>query len=133
MHPLLFIDFAMWLNPTFKYHVLKFVSDEMIKYRNDAGDAYREMTASIAKVVEKPQLQTAIKDIARALNFVVYNNHEPLIMNKQADETLLRERAELEKDISKLINFGFVKTYEALLEYLRKRWQEKWQPKCLTA
>ena len=40
MHPMLFIDFAMWINPSFKYDVLKFVYDQMIKYRNDAGDAY---------------------------------------------------------------------------------------------
>lgn len=33
MHPLLFIDFAMYLNPKFKYKVLKFVYDEMILYR----------------------------------------------------------------------------------------------------
>ena len=32
MHPLLFIDFAMWLNPSFKVKVLKFVYDELIKY-----------------------------------------------------------------------------------------------------
>lgn len=29
MHPILFIDFAMWINPSFKYDVLKFVYDEM--------------------------------------------------------------------------------------------------------
>ena len=27
MHPMLFIDFAMWINPSFKYDVLKFVYD----------------------------------------------------------------------------------------------------------
>ncbi|WP_212123135.1 KilA-N domain-containing protein, partial [Bacteroides pyogenes] len=36
MHPVLFIKFAMYLSPRFEYHVLKFVSDEMIKYRNEA-------------------------------------------------------------------------------------------------
>ena len=41
MHPLLFIDFAMWINPSFKYDVLKFVYDRMLMYRNEAGDAYR--------------------------------------------------------------------------------------------
>lgn len=40
MHPMLFIDFAMWINPSFKYDVLKFVYDQMIAYRNEAGDAY---------------------------------------------------------------------------------------------
>lgn len=34
MHPLMFIDFCMWLNPTFKVKVLKFVSDQMLSYRN---------------------------------------------------------------------------------------------------
>jgi len=47
MHPYLFIDFAMWLNPSFKVKVIKFVYDELIKYRNDAGDAYREMCLSV--------------------------------------------------------------------------------------
>ena len=133
MHPLLYIDFAMWINPTFKYDVLKFVYDEMIKYRNDAGDAYREMSNSIAKLVEKTFVQSAIKDIAKALNYIVYNNHEPMIMNKRADESLLRERTELEKDIVKLIHFGFIKSYESLKGYLRERWREKWQPQVLTA
>ena len=36
MHPMLFIDFAMWLNPAFKYDVLRFVYDQMIAYRNEA-------------------------------------------------------------------------------------------------
>ena len=27
MHPVLFIDFAMWINPSFKYDVIKFVYD----------------------------------------------------------------------------------------------------------
>lgn len=48
MTPLLFIDFAMWLNPTFKVQVLKFVYDELIRYRNEAGDAYREIHEAIS-------------------------------------------------------------------------------------
>ena len=47
MHPFLFIDFAMWINPTFKVTVIKFVYDELINYRNEAGDAYREMAITI--------------------------------------------------------------------------------------
>lgn len=40
MHPILFVKFAMWLNPRFEVQVIKFVYDQMLKYRNDAGDAY---------------------------------------------------------------------------------------------
>jgi len=133
MHPILFIDFAMWINPSFKYDVLKFVQDELIRYRNDAGDAYREMATHVAKLVEKPLMQAAMKDVAKALNYIVYNNHEPMMRNKQAHETSLREMVELERDIVKLIHFGFIKTYNALRDYLRERWRERWQPKVLTA
>ena len=133
MHPLLFIDFAMWLNPSFKYDVLKFVYDELVKYRNDAGDAYREMSVSIARLVEKTFLPTAIQDIAKALNYIVFNDHQSAIRNKKADESKLKELFDLEKDIAKLINFGFITSFEQLKSHLRERWAEKWQPKVLTA
>jgi hypothetical protein len=32
-----------------------------------------------------------------------------------------------------LINRGFIKTFDALLNHLRKEWAEKHQPKVLTA
>lgn len=53
MHPILFIDFAMWINPSFKYDVLKFVYDELIKFRNLAGDAYPRMCAAVYTILPK--------------------------------------------------------------------------------
>lgn len=47
MHPYLFIDFAMWLNPRFKLKVIKFVYDNLIEFRNQAGDYFVDMVASI--------------------------------------------------------------------------------------
>lgn len=44
MNPILFLKFAMYLSPRFEYHVLKFVSDQMIKFRKDAGDAYKRIS-----------------------------------------------------------------------------------------
>ena len=38
MHPIMFIDFAMWLNPSFKVKVIRFVSDELILLRDQAGE-----------------------------------------------------------------------------------------------
>lgn len=132
MHPLLFIDFAMWINPSFKYDVLKFVYDELIKHRNDAGDAYRDMSKAISKIVDKSLLVFAIPEIARALNYVIFNSHEPQIRNK-ADEIKMKELLELEKDVCKLIDFGFIGSMDNLKSYLRKQWYLRWQPACLTA
>jgi hypothetical protein len=133
MHPILYIKFAMYLSPSFEYHVLKFVSDELLKYRNDAGDAYREMCGTIAKIVDKAFVTSAIQDIAKAINYVVFNEHESEIRNKRADESKIRELFELERDITKLINFGFITSFNQLKDHLRRRWSDKWQPKILTA
>jgi len=133
MHPLLFIDFAMWLNPAFKVKVLKLVSSKLLQYRNDAGDAYKEMSSAISKIVERPLLQNAIQTVAKALNHIIYGDHQSNMRNKKADEVLLRELVLLEIKVTTLINEGFIKSYAQLLEYLRKQWQIKNQPKFLTA
>ena len=67
MNPLLFIKFAMWINPTFEVKVLRFVYDEMIRYRNDAGDAYKELSSAII-----PTLANHSKTNAETATFSVF-------------------------------------------------------------
>lgn len=50
MHPYLFIKFAMWLSPEFEVKVIKWVYDNLIKTRNEAGDHYIQMTETIKEV-----------------------------------------------------------------------------------
>lgn len=133
MHPFLFIDFAMWINAEFKYDVIKFVYDQLIEYRNEAGNAYKEMSSAVASLVDKSFMPVAIQNVAKAVNHIVYGTHESEIRNKQADEIKMRELFELEKDVAKSINRGLIKTYDNLIIYLRDVWREKWQPKILTA
>ncbi len=133
MHPLLFIDFAMWLNPTFKVKVLKFVSDEMIRYRNDAGDAYLKLSSAVMKIVPRDFMPKAMKKIAEALNWVIFNEHESGIRNKHGEESKQRELFHLESKVTDLINEGFITSYDQLLKYLRKQWNNNWQPKVLQA
>lgn len=132
MHPLLFIDFAMWLNPTFKVKVLRFVYDQLIQYRNYAGDSYKEMTSAICKIVPKGEQAKAIKDIAIANNHIIYGTHEKEIRNKQAEESKIKQLDELQNDITKLITDGFISNYSSLLNYLRRKWTQKHQPKFIT-
>ena len=119
MNPLLFIKFAMWISPTFEVKVLRFVYDEMIKYRNDAGDAYKELSSSVSKIVPKAFMRDAMKKIAEALNWIIFNNHESMIRNK-GDEEKLRNLFQLERKVSDLIEDGFITDYNSLIGYLRK-------------
>lgn len=68
MHSILFVKFAMWLNPRFEVQVIKFVYDQMLKYRNDACDAYKELGSAISKIVSKKFMPAAMCKIAKAIN-----------------------------------------------------------------
>lgn len=128
MHPFLFIDFAMWLNPSFKYEVLKFVYDQMIKYRNEAGDAYRDLSASVYKIVDTSRMSMLMSQISKGINFVVFGEHRPAIRNDKGTEEDQRKLYEMERKVSSLINEGFLKSYDEVMDYLRRRYRERNMP-----
>lgn len=125
MHPILFVKFAMWLNPRFEVQVIKFVYDQMIHYRNEAGDAYKELGCAVMKIVPNTFMQKAMKKVAEALNWIVFNGHEKMMRNKQGDECKQRELFQLEHKVADLINEGFITKYDELLNYLRRLYQKK--------
>ena len=129
MHPMLFIDFAMWLNPSFKYDVLKFVYDEMIKYRNLAGDSYKELCSAVSKLVPKDFVVTAIRKVAEALNYIVFGDHKDGIRNDFGEEQKQQELWEFQRKVTSLINEGFISTFESLVDYLRTSYKNKYLPK----
>lgn len=131
MHPMLFFDFAMWLNPNFRYDVIKFVYDQMIKFRNDAGDAYRELSSSVGSIVSKEFMPVAMSHIAKGLNYIVFNDHQPNIRNQKGSEDLMMELFHMERKLADLIKEKFLHNYEQVMNYLRVRYQDKYTPKVL--
>jgi hypothetical protein len=125
MNPILFIDFAMWINPSFKYDVLKFVYDELIKYRNEAGDAYHEMSEAVAKLSKKGEAAQNIAKVAEAINYIAQNDHAKMIRNK-ANENQMKEYVRIEKEISMLVTRGFIKNFNSLMDFLREEWKIKY-------
>lgn len=49
VHPLVFVDAAMWFSPEFKVKILRWVTDELITIRNDAGESFKEMTGILSE------------------------------------------------------------------------------------
>lgn len=126
MHPLLFIDFAMWINPSFKYDVLKFVYDQMIKYRNDSGDAYKLLSSAVGSIVPKNDMRKYMQTIAKGINYIIVGRHEHMVRNECGTEEIQKEYFELEKQVAMLINDGFLKTGEEVVIYLRKKFIKKY-------
>lgn len=131
MHPILFVKFAMWLNPRFEVQVIKFVYDQMLKYRNDARDAYKELGAAISKIVSKKFMHVAMCKVAKAINYVVFNDHEHEMRNKHGEESKQYELFNMERQVAMLINDGFLHSYGQVIEYLRKKYSEKYLPSVL--
>ncbi len=118
MHPYLFIKFAMWLNPKFELQVIKFVHDQLVKFRQEAGDNYRPFCKAINKIYPNCDFS----EPAKWLNFVVFNSHEKNIRNK-AEQEQLDELSRLEKKYTDLIEEGYIKDVIVLKEKLRGEWR----------
>nr|DAF27575.1 MAG TPA: KilA protein [Caudoviricetes sp.] len=125
-HPLLFIDFAMWLNPHFKVKVLKFVSDQMLTYRNEAGDAYKQLSSAMSKICTPHQMKRYMPILGKGINYIVAGHHEHQLRNEYGTEEKQKECFELEKQVAMLVNEGFLKTPEDVANYLRRKFQNKY-------
>ena len=102
--------------------VIKFVYDQLIQYRIEAGDTYREMAAGIASISKKQEITHNITSIAKAINIIVYGKHQREIRNKEAEEQSMRDLVKLQIKVAELIKEGFIKSYDALINYLRRIW-----------
>ena len=126
MHPILFIDFCMWINPSFKYDVLRFVYDKMLTYRNEAGDAYRELASAMNKICTPYQMKRYMPILGKGINYIVTNKHDKQLRNEYGTEEKQKEYFELEKQVVMLINEDFLKTPEDVVNYLRRKFQQKY-------
>jgi hypothetical protein len=120
MTPILFIKFAMWLNPTFEVQVIKFVYDNLIAFRNDAGDNYIGLSNAVQRLnsCDYPQM-------AKGLNWIVFNKHEKGIRQK-ATQLELEELTEIQKKLAFAIDMGYIRTFDELINEMRRMWHLKW-------
>jgi hypothetical protein len=119
LDPLLFIDFAMWLNPTFKVQVLKFVYDQLIQNRKLAGENYNLLSASGVKLSGYN-----FSEVAIALQWIVFGI-KGKNLRQTANEIQLKELYELEQKLSFAIDMGYISNYEQLMNELRRIWNKK--------
>lgn len=80
MHPYLFVKFAMWLSAEFEVKVIKWVYDNLIDFRNQAGTHYKEMCKAISdgytEYYNKPANPLIYSQEARFLNELVKGFHK---------------------------------------------------------
>lgn len=68
VHPLLFIDIALALNPKFKVEVYQWLYDELVKSRNNSGESYRKMCGALYEATTNKT--TFHKSISKVANII---------------------------------------------------------------
>lgn len=119
MHPYLFIDFAMWLNPKFKVQVIKFVYDQLIENRHLAGDNYKLLSQSGVKLDGYN-----FSEVATAMNWIVFGK-KGKNLRQHATQVQLKELADLQTKLSFAIDMRYIKSYSQLMEEIRELWRIK--------
>jgi hypothetical protein len=68
VHPFLFIDIALAINPKLKIEVYQWLFDHLIKNRNESGDSYKKMCGALyAHSTVKSQFNNGIQELARMI------------------------------------------------------------------
>lgn len=118
MHPYLFVKFCFWLSPEFEVKVIKFVYDNLIEFRLQAGDHYKAMCEVIADRYleirgEKAEPLVFIEE-ANRLNMLVFGTPKGKQRN-EATENELKLMNALQK-----MNISLIKANLPKSERVRK-------------
>jgi hypothetical protein len=121
---LLMKKFARWLNPMYEVVVDKWNEDEIIKLRNDLADTYKEWSATLAKLGATKE-NDGYSEPNKLKNFIILNDYFKDCRKVYTIEQM-RECISLEKEITRLVSFGFIKTLEELQNYLSRIYLTKY-------
>lgn len=116
MHPYLFIDFAMWLSPEFKVKVVRWVYDNLIKFRIEAGDGFKQVNEALFDAKpNRPPFEYANE--AKMINKLVFGSPDKNQRNN-ATEDQLELLKSLQKADTQLIKDGldYYDRYTKLVE-----------------
>lgn len=126
LHPVMFIDLCMWINTYFKYDAIKFVYDQMIFYRKESCEAYKALSSAVQSLVGKDRMRKYMPVVSNAVNNVVFGVSGKMERNKHGNEEQMRELFVFQNMVASVVNDGLVTTFDALMDYLRLKWRQKY-------
>jgi len=114
VHPMLFIKLSMWINPTFEVKVIKFVYDQLLEFRDLAGDLYKDLTKSVAKFHN-----VDYSKLAKGLNYIVFGRHEKGI-RQTATKNQLTAMNDLQNKLAFAIDMDYITSFDELINEMRR-------------
>ena len=100
IHPLLFIDMALAINPRLKIEVYEWLFDSLLKFSNDSGDSYKKMCGNLfVRTTQKTFFPHFIEDTENKIKLACGVSNW-----RTATEDQLKKRDQLHNNIALLAN-----------------------------
>ena len=113
VHPLVLMDYMMWLSPDFKIHAYQWLYDNLPVYRDNGGESYKRLSGIVQDKYSPAKVGMAMQQIAKNIKQVLrvddWNTATPE-QNKQRDEIqknltmLLRANVEINEAFKISVN-----------------------------
>jgi len=119
LHPYVFVDYAMWLNPRFRAKVVIWITDNLLGYRNSGGVAFKKTNKAIDKKFgpkTKPWVYANVSTFIQELVFGKKVNDNW----KNATEDQQRKRDVLLTKMQALIEYGNYNNVYDVMKHMRK-------------
>lgn len=115
VHPYLFIDMALSINPKLKLTVYEWIYDELVKYRNNSGDSYKKMAGALyINISNKANFKDTIIEVANRIKLECHVDRW-----ETATENQLKLRDKMHEYISMLSDI--IRDKENLLDVAIKK------------
>ena len=116
VHPYLFIDIALAISPTLKIEVYDWIFDNLLKYRNDSGDSYKNMCGFLyAHTTNKQYFAREVISIADKVrlacgveNWQLANENQLKLRDKIHDNIALL--SDILQDNNEAVRLAIIKT-----------------------
>jgi hypothetical protein len=119
-NPYIWTLVALEMSPQLYAKVVTWLADKLLINRIEAGNFYKALSSAITRF---PHANYSL--IAKALNYIVFNKHEPGIRNT-GTQSQLKELEELERKMAFAIDMGYITSQSQLVNDLRKLYKQKW-------
>jgi len=120
VHPFLFLDLALAMNPTFKVAIYEWLHDNLLKFRNDSGDSYKMMAGALwERCTDKSKFTKLIVEVAGKIQDACsvtdwqYATEEQLKMRDKIHESIYY-MSDVIRDINTLVDVSIAKTKKML-------------------
>ena len=117
--PYVWVMIALEMNPEIYADVIFWVTDKLIINRIEVGDRYNTLSRAVARFDDADY-----RSMAKALNWIVFNQHETNIRNRATQEQL-RELEQLQSNLAFSIEAGFIKSFNELMSFMREIYAKK--------